>query len=80
MMKTFKTVLVAATLATFGSSATTETIVSAEAEEVILNGEIIDSSIQGNEITRLLIEYKSKLFYCFVYVLNTGLATECHSR
>lgn len=79
MMKSYKTVLLAATIAAFGSSATTETIVAAEAEEVILNGEIIDSFIQGNEITRLLIEYKSKLFYCFVYVLNTGLATECRS-
>ena len=79
MMTTVKTILLAAALAAVGNSAFAKMYSGAEAEEIIIDGEIINSSMLGNTGTVLLVGYKSKVFYCFVYLQNITLGTECFS-
>lgn len=79
MMKTVKTILLAATLAAFGSSAFAERIIGDEAEEIVVDGEVITSSMKERHITVLLVGYRSKLFYCHISLPNDALSTVCFS-
>lgn len=79
MMKTVKTILLAATLAAFGNSATAERIIGEEAEEIVLDGEIITSATTNGAIV-LLVGYRSKLFYCYLTRDNDKLSIQCYSR
>ena len=81
MMKTVKTILLATTLAAFGSSAFPEAIRGEQAEDIVLDGEIITSSMKDDNITVLLVGYRSKLFYCHTRVRDYGsLSIVCYSR
>lgn len=80
MMKTVKTILLATTLATFGSSAFAEEFIGEEAEEIVLDGEVITSTIYNGNVTVLLLEYRSKLFYCHITVRGDALNLACYSR
>lgn len=81
MMKTVKTILLATTLATFGSSAFAEFFYSDEAEEIIVDGRIINSILENGE-SRLLVEHRSKLYLCSieVFIGNETLFISCYSR
>lgn len=63
MLKIAKTVLLAATLAAFGSNAFAGSIYDEAAEEVIVKGEILESK-ELNYGWQLLVEYRSKLYIC----------------
>ena len=81
MMTAVKTILLATTLAAFGSSAFAEEIRGEQAEDIVLDGEIITSSIKDGDITVLLVGYRSKLFYCHITVRgDSSLSIVCYSR
>ena len=69
MMKMFKTVLLAATLAAFGSSAFAGEIRGIAAEEVVGEGEILASSYNDDGF-KLLVKYKSIVYFCSFEPLN----------
>ena len=76
----FKTVLLAAALAAFGNSAFAKMYSGAEAEEIVVDGEILNSSMLDNTGTVLLVAYRSKLFICYIGTSSDAVWVECYSR
>lgn len=77
MMKTVKTVLLAATLAAFGSSAFAGMMTGEIAEEVVVKGEVLSTSPRNNGFN-ILVKYRSTLYYCSFGVYSSEPWLSCY--
>ena len=79
MMKVAKALLLAVTLAAFGNSAFADMYSDADAEEIIMKGEIIESAFPDPHHAKFVIFYRSKLYLCDLYVPAQDLRVRCYS-